>query len=88
MNSAHDACVGSLLETQRVDTGAAIARRVTLQHPSPYYDDSYGVKLGEIVFQPMAPHCWGPPAEELFAKMTAHLERYAPAGADRRSWRY
>jgi len=43
---------------------------------------------GEIVFQPMAPHCWGPPTEELFAKMTAHIERYAPAGADLRSWRY
>jgi hypothetical protein len=43
---------------------------------------------GEIVFQPMAPHCWGPPMNELMAKMTAHMERYAPAGADLRSWRY
>jgi hypothetical protein len=43
---------------------------------------------GEIVFQPMAPHCWGPPMPELMAKMTAHMERHAPPGADTRSWRY
>jgi hypothetical protein len=43
---------------------------------------------GEIVFQPMAPHCWGPPLTELIPKMTAHMERNAPAGADLRSWRY
>jgi hypothetical protein len=43
---------------------------------------------GEIVFQPMAPHCWGPRGPELFAKMAAHLDRHAPAGADLRSWRY
>jgi hypothetical protein len=43
---------------------------------------------GEIVFQPMAPHCWGPPMNELMTKMTAHMERYAPAGADLKSWRY
>jgi hypothetical protein len=43
---------------------------------------------GEIVFQPMAPHCWGPPMNELMAKMTAHMEKHAPAGADLRSWRY
>jgi hypothetical protein len=43
---------------------------------------------GEIVFQPMAPHCWGPPMNELMAKMTTHMERHAPAGADLRSWRY
>jgi hypothetical protein len=43
---------------------------------------------GEIVFQPMAPHCWGPPMNELMAKMTSHMEKHAPAGADLRSWRY
>ena len=43
---------------------------------------------GEIVFQPMAPHCWGPSLRELIPKMTAHMERHAPAGADLRSWRY
>jgi hypothetical protein len=25
---------------------------------------------------------------ELMAKMTAHMEKYAPAGADLKSWRY
>ena len=43
---------------------------------------------GEIVFQPMAPHCWGPPMNELMGKMTAHMEKFAPAGADLKSWRY
>ncbi len=43
---------------------------------------------GEIVFQPMAPHCWGPPMNELMAKMTTHMEKFAPAGADLKSWRY
>ena len=43
---------------------------------------------GETVFEPMAPHCWGPAMPQLMAKMVAHMERYAPAGADLRSWRY
>jgi hypothetical protein len=43
---------------------------------------------GEIVFQPMAPHCWGPRGTELTAKLVAHMEKYAPAGADLKSWRY
>ncbi|MEO8619821.1 MAG: alpha/beta hydrolase-fold protein [bacterium] len=43
---------------------------------------------GEIVFQPMAPHCWGPPMPELMAKMAAHMDKTAPAGSDLRSWRY
>jgi len=43
---------------------------------------------GEIVFQRKAPHCWGPSAPELLQKMTAQIEKYAPAGADKTSWRY
>ncbi len=43
---------------------------------------------GEIVFQPMAPHCWGPGLQEVIPKMTTHMEKYAPAGADLKSWRY
>ena len=43
---------------------------------------------GEVVFQPMAPHCWGPSLTDLIPKMTAHMEKYAPAGADLKSWRY
>lgn len=43
---------------------------------------------GETVFQPMAPHCWGPPMPELMSKMVTQMERNAPPGADLRSWRY
>jgi hypothetical protein len=43
---------------------------------------------GEIVFQPRAPHCWGPPMQDLLSKMAAHMDRDAPAGADLKSWRY
>jgi hypothetical protein len=43
---------------------------------------------GEVVFQKLAPHCWGPSLTELIPKMTAHMEKYAPSGADLRSWRY
>jgi hypothetical protein len=43
---------------------------------------------GEIVFQPMAPHCWGPRGQELLQKMIAQIERMAPSGADLKSWRY
>jgi len=32
---------------------------------------------GEIVFQPMAPHCWGPPAAELFDKIVRQIDTYA-----------
>jgi len=43
---------------------------------------------GEVVFQPRAPHCWGPRAAELVEKMTRHIGATAPAGADLRSWKY
>jgi hypothetical protein len=43
---------------------------------------------GEIVFQRRAPHCWGPHAADLLRKMTAQVEKIAPAGADLKSWRY
>ncbi len=43
---------------------------------------------GEVVYEPRAPHCWGPRAPELTEKMTAHIEKTAPAGADLTSWRY
>src|SRR5262249_37825078 len=33
---------------------------------------------GEVVFQPNAPHCWGPRAPELAEKMTRHIEQTAP----------
>jgi hypothetical protein len=43
---------------------------------------------GEIVFQRRAPHCWGPRGAELMDKMVRQVERYAPAGADLKTWRY
>ncbi|MDB4917062.1 MAG: hypothetical protein JWM95_4706 [Gemmatimonadetes bacterium] len=43
---------------------------------------------GETIFQPMAPHCWGPPMNELMVKMTAAMEKNAPVGADLKGWRY
>jgi hypothetical protein len=36
----------------------------------------------------MAPHCWGPGTQDLIPKMVAQMEKYAPAGADLKSWRY
>ena len=43
---------------------------------------------GEVLFQPLAPHCWGPRGVELHRKMVAQIEKGAPAGADLRSWKY
>lgn len=43
---------------------------------------------GEIIFQPMAPHCWGPRGADLTAKIVSQVTKYAPAGADLTSWKY
>ncbi len=43
---------------------------------------------GEIVFERRAPHCWGPRGAGLMKKMVAQIEKYAPAGADLKSWRH
>jgi hypothetical protein len=43
---------------------------------------------GEVVFERRAPHCWGPRPAELLQKMTAQIEKVAPAGADLKGWRY
>jgi enterochelin esterase-like enzyme len=43
---------------------------------------------GEIAFQRRAPHCWGPRPAELLQKITAQVEKVAPAGSDVKSWRY
>ena len=43
---------------------------------------------GEILFERRAPHCWGPSAQQLVQKMTAQIDKYAPAGSDLRGWRY
>ena len=41
---------------------------------------------GEVVFERRAPHCWGPRGAELMTKMIAHIEKYAPAGAELKGW--
>lgn len=43
---------------------------------------------GEVMFQRRAPHCWGPRAPELLEKMSKQVDKYAPAGTDKTSWRY
>ena len=43
---------------------------------------------GEVVFQPMAPHCWGPRGADLHQRMVDHVVEHAPKGADTKSWRY
>ena len=43
---------------------------------------------GEVVFQRRAPHCWGPRPTELLPKMVQQIEKYAPQGADLKSWKY
>ncbi len=47
----------------------------------PYY-------YGEVAFQPLAPHCWGPRGVEQLQLMTRHIEEWAPPEADLTSWRY
>lgn len=42
---------------------------------------------GEIVYQPLAPHCWGPTLQQLLPKMAAQVERHAPTDAPN-GWRY
>ncbi len=48
-------------------------------------DPPYG---GEVVFQPLAPHCWGPKPDDLIQKMDAYLRRTAPSGANLAAWHY
>ena len=43
---------------------------------------------GVIEFKPMYGHCYGPGLQEELLLMTAHIEKYAPEGADLGSWRY
>jgi hypothetical protein len=43
---------------------------------------------GKIVFQRRAPHCFGVRGADLLEKMTAQVEKYAPAGSDLTSWKY
>ncbi|MEQ1692805.1 MAG: alpha/beta hydrolase-fold protein [Gemmatimonas sp.] len=92
-----------LLETKWATLGPKVADKINIYvGDADSYYLNMGVRLmdaflskttspkwsGEIVFQPMAPHCWGPPMPELMGKMVQQMERKAPSGADLRSWRY
>lgn len=92
-----------LLETKWATIGPKVADKINIYvGDADSYYLNMGVRLmdeflskttnpkwsGEIVFQPMAPHCWGPSMPELMTKMTKQMEAKAPAGADLRSWRY
>ena len=41
-----------------------------------------------VVYQPMAPHCWGPRGSLLLNKMVHYMDARAPAGANLKAWRY
>jgi hypothetical protein len=43
---------------------------------------------GTVQFERLRPHCWGPGGAELLTLMTAHIDKYAPRGADLTSWRH
>ncbi len=92
-----------LLETKWATLGPKLADKINIYvGDADSYYLNMGVRLmdeflskttsprwnGETVFQPMAPHCWGPPMPELMGKMVKQMERTAPTGADLRSWRY
>ena len=68
------------MDTYYLNMGRPPARRSS--------EDDNPKWTGEIIFQPMAPHCWGPPMQELIDKMVVQMEKYAPAGADLKGWRY
>ena len=53
----------------------------------PMLDESFELPTSEMVLRAMAPHCRGPELQELIPKRTAPMEKYAPAGADLKSWR-
>ncbi len=92
-----------ILETRWPTLGPKVAHKINIYvgDEDSYYLNM-GVRLidaflskttsptfsGEIVYQPMAPHCWGPPIQELMGKMVKQMERTAPPGADLKSWRY
>jgi len=93
----------NILETKWATLGPKVANKLHVyvgENDSYYLDDAVHLLDdflkkatnppfgGEVAYQPRAPHCWGPRAAELMEKMTAHIDKTAPAGADLKSWRY
>lgn len=79
-----------ILETQWTTLGPKLAKKlhIYIGDMDSYYLNM-GVRMldeffkeravdppfaGEVVFEPMAPHCWGPRGAELVAKIAAYLE--------------
>lgn len=92
-----------ILETRWATLGPKLAHKINVYvGDADSYFLNMGVRLldeflkkadnpkwsGEIVFQPMAPHCWGPPRNELLTKMGAQMTTHAPKGADVTTWKY
>ena len=93
----------NILETKWATLGPKVANKINVYvGDADSYFLNMGVHLldefltkadnpkwtGEIVFQPMAPHCWGPPRDELAEKITTQVTKYGPPGADVTSWKY
>jgi hypothetical protein len=93
----------NLLETRWATLGPALAHKINVYvGDADTYYLNMGVHMladfltkadnpawtGEIVFQPMAPHCWGPRGPELTTKIVGQILKYAPPGADLASWQY
>lgn len=93
----------AILETQWPALGPKVARKLHLYvgdmdsfylNNAVHLLDAFLKKAtdpafaGEVVFQPLAPHCWGPRGAELHKKMVEQIERSAPAGADVTAWKY
>ncbi len=93
-----------MLETNWTTLGPKVAHKthVYIGDMDSYYlnmgvrqlDDFFRVRAkdppftGEVVFQPMAPHCWGPRGADLHQRMVNHIVKHAPKGADVTAWRY
>lgn len=92
----------NILETHWSTLGPALADKINVYvGDADSYYLNMGVRMldaflskatnpkwtGEIVYQPMAPHCWGPSLEQLLPSMAAQVERHAPAGSPN-DWRY
>jgi hypothetical protein len=92
-----------ILETKWATLGPKVASKLHVyigENDSYYLDDAVHLLDdflkkaanppfgGEVVYQPRAPHCWGPRAAELAQKMTEYIDKTAPAGADLKSWKY
>jgi hypothetical protein len=93
----------NILETRWPALGPALAGKLFVyvgDMDSFYLNDAVGLLEqflekttsppygGRVTYERLKPHCWGPGEAELLRLMTGHMEKNAPQGADRESWRY